>query len=50
VNLINASERDAAVELTLDGLSRLAFRETKGYRPMMVPKKSSSLSGVEFAT
>jgi hypothetical protein len=43
VKLINDSDHDAAVELTLDGLSMFAFSENKGYRHILVPKKSNTL-------
>jgi hypothetical protein len=43
VKLINDSDYDAAVELTLDGLSMFAFSDNRGYRFVVVPKRSSSL-------
>jgi len=43
VRLLNDSEHDAAVELTLDGLSVFAFSDNKGYRHVIVPKKGSVL-------
>lgn len=43
VRLVNDSDYDAAVELTLDGLSVFAFSDTKGYRHFIVPKKGSAL-------
>jgi hypothetical protein len=43
VNLINDSDFDAAVDLTLDGLSMFAFSQNKSLRHVIVPRKSSSL-------
>jgi hypothetical protein len=43
VRLINDSDYDAAVELTLDGLSMFAFSDHPGYRHFVVPKRSSTL-------
>jgi hypothetical protein len=43
VKLINDSDFDAAVELTLDGLSMFAFSENRNYRFVIVPKRSSLL-------
>jgi hypothetical protein len=43
VNLINDSDFDAAVELTLDGLSMFAFSDNRNYRFVVVPKHGSSL-------
>jgi hypothetical protein len=42
INLINDSDHDAAVELTLDGLSMFAFSSVKGYRHVVVPKKGNA--------
>ena len=38
INLINESEYDAAVEVTLDGLNLFAFYEHPGVRHVVVPK------------
>jgi hypothetical protein len=43
VNLINDSENDAAVELTIDGLSMFAFAPNTNARHIIVPKRSSYL-------
>jgi hypothetical protein len=43
VKLINDSDYDAAVELTLDGLSMFAFSDHPAYRHFVVPKRSSTL-------
>lgn len=43
VRLFNDSDFDAAIELTIDGLSMFAFSETSGYRHVVVPKRSSTL-------
>jgi hypothetical protein len=43
VKLINDSDFDAAVELTLDGLGMFAFSDNRSYRFVMVPKNSSSV-------
>jgi hypothetical protein len=43
INLINDSDYDAAVELSLDGLKMFAFSENRGYRYVLVPKHSSML-------
>jgi hypothetical protein len=43
VRLINDSDYDAAVELTLDGLSMFAFSEKRGYRYVVVARHSSAL-------
>jgi hypothetical protein len=43
VNLINRSDNDAAVELTLDGLSMFAFNQNRNFRHIVVPKRSSFL-------
>lgn len=43
LNLINESDYEAAVEVTIDGLSNFAFYEKKGYRHMIVPPRSSYL-------
>jgi hypothetical protein len=43
INLINESDHDAAVELTLDGLAMFAFSESRGYRYVIVPKHGNLL-------
>jgi hypothetical protein len=43
VNLINDSDEDAAVTLTIDGLSMFAFSEFTDYSYIIVPKKSQGL-------
>ena len=43
VRLFNDSPHDAAVELTIDGLSVFAFSENKDYRHIVVPKGKSVL-------
>jgi hypothetical protein len=43
VKLINDSDFDAAVELSVDGLSMFAFSDHPGYRFVVVPKRSSAL-------
>jgi hypothetical protein len=43
INLINDSDHDAAVELTLDGLAMFAFSASHGYRYVIVPKHGSLL-------
>jgi hypothetical protein len=43
VNLINDSDNETAVELTIDGLSMFAFNPNKNVRHLIVPRKSSSL-------
>ena len=43
VNLINDTDIDAAVELTLDGLSMFAFSPNRNFRHIIVPRRSSFL-------
>lgn len=43
VRLINDSDEDAAVTLTIDGLNMFAFSEGRDYEYVIVPKKSSGL-------
>lgn len=43
VNLINDSDRDAAVTLTIDGVNMFAFSDHPSYRYVVVPKKSHGL-------
>jgi hypothetical protein len=43
VNLINDSDHDAAVELTIDGLSMFAFSPDKNFKHVVVPRKNSAL-------
>ena len=43
INFINDSDYEAAIELTIDGLSNFAFFEKPGYRHLIVKPKSSFL-------
>jgi len=43
VRLINDSNHDAAVTLTIDGLNMFAFSENKSYTHLIVPAKSSGV-------
>jgi hypothetical protein len=43
VRLINDADHDAAVELTLDGLSMFAFSDNKNYHHIIVPRHSNVL-------
>jgi hypothetical protein len=43
IKLLNDSDCDAAVELSLDGLSMFAFSDNKNYRHVIIPRKSSAV-------
>lgn len=43
VRLVNDSDHEAAVELTVDGLSLFAFSEHRQYRHVIVPRRGSAV-------
>ncbi len=43
ITIVNASDEDAAVTVTIDGVNIFAFSENKAYRYVIIPKKKSGV-------